>query len=100
MNCNAQQIMNIVDHGQSAQEAIDAPRIDCSTRKLVMSSREHPALRQELAEMGYDVEIRHEGLLTADFSSPMAIRRSPDGTLDGGGDPWYFPATIVGVEGS
>ena len=98
MNCNAQQVMNIVDRGMTAQEAIDAPRIDCSTRKLVMSNRENPTLLQELAEMGYNVETRHEGLLTADFSSPVAIRRSADGTLDGGADPWYFPATVVGVE--
>lgn len=100
MNCNAQQIMNIVDRGLSAQEAIDAPRIDCSTRSLVMSNREDSTIREQLADMGYTVETRHEGLLTSDFSSPTAIRRSPDGLLDGGGDPWYFPATVVGVEGS
>lgn len=100
MNCNAQQVMNIVDRGMSAQEAIDAPRIDCSTTSVVTSSREHDSMRDALADLGYRVQTRHEGLLTADFSSPMAIRRSADGTLDGGADPWYFPATIVGVEGS
>lgn len=100
MNCNAQQVMNIVDRNMDAQDAIDAPRIDCSTTNVLVSSREAASVGEALAELGYDVETRHEGLLTADFSSPMAIRRSADGTLDGGADPWYFPATVVGVEGS
>lgn len=98
MNCNAQQIMNIVDSGMSAQEALDAPRIDCSTAKLIASSRIAPYVRDDLAARGYDVSPRQEGLLTADFASPVAIRRQSDGTLDGGADSWYFPTTIVGVE--
>lgn len=98
MNCNAQQIMNIVDAGETAQGAIDAPRIDCSTTDLVVSSRMDPVVRQELAELGYQLGVRYEGLLTADFSSPMAIRRAEDGTLDGGADTWMYSATCVSVE--
>lgn len=98
MNCNAQQIMNIVDARASAQAAIDAPRIDCSSGQLVASSRIAESVREGLAELGYDVAVRHEGLLSGDFSSPMAISRAEDGTLDGGADPWYFPATCVSVE--
>lgn len=98
MNCNAQQIMNIVDSGMSAQEAIDAPRIDCSTTKVIASSRIAADVREGLAERGYDVSPRLEGLLTADFASPVALRRHSNGMLDGGADPWYFPTTIVGVE--
>lgn len=98
MNCNAQQIMNIVDAGMSAQDAIDAPRIDCSTREVLVSTRMPAALRDGLAAKGYALGLRHEALLTGDFSSPTAVRRSPDGTLDGGADPWYMPATVIGVE--
>ena len=97
MNCNAQLVMNIVDSGMNAQEAISAPRIDCSTTQVLASQRIDEAVRASLADLGYDVSVRHEGLLTGDFSSPVAVRRSPVGTLDGGADPWYFTATAVGV---
>ena len=99
MNCNAQLVMNIVDSENTAQEAISAPRIDCSTTEVLASQRIDKSIRESLAALGYDVSPRLEGLLTGDFSSPVAIRRLADGTLDGGADPWYFPATIVGVEG-
>ena len=98
MNCNAQLVMNIVDSAMSAQEAIDAPRIDCSTRNLVASNRISADVLEGLAEKGYTVGIRHEGLLSGDFSSPVAVHRAADGTLNGGADPFYFGATVVGVE--
>ena len=98
MNCNAQLVMNIVDSGMTAQDAISAPRIDCSTSTVFASQRIEPSIRESLGEMGYDISARDEGLLTSDFSSPVAVRRDADGTLDGGADPWYFTATAVGVE--
>lgn len=98
MNCNTQLVMNIVDSGMPAQDAISAPRIDCSTTQVLASQRIDQSVRDSLVELGYDVSARHEGLLTGDFSSPVAVRRSADGTLDGGADPWYFTATVVGVE--
>lgn len=98
MNCNAQLVMNIVDSGMTAQAAISAPRIDCSTTQVLASQRIDEATRQSLIDLGYDVSTRHEGLLTGDFSSPVAVRRRADGVLDGGADPWYFTATVVGVE--
>lgn len=98
MNCNAQLVMNIVDSGMTAQEAIDAPRIDCSTRNVVASNRIAADVLDELANMGYTIGLRHEGLLFGDFSSPVAVHRVADGTLNGGADPFYFGATVVGVE--
>ncbi|MCO5229439.1 MAG: gamma-glutamyltransferase, partial [Thermomicrobiales bacterium] len=98
MNCNAQLIMNLVDGDMSAQAAIDAPRIDCSTREVLVSTRLDSDTRTALEDKGYSLGLRHEALLTGDFSSPTAIRRSADGTLDGGADPWYMPATVAAVE--
>ncbi|MCO5216849.1 MAG: gamma-glutamyltransferase [Thermomicrobiales bacterium] len=98
MNCNAQLIMNLVDGDMSAQTAIDAPRIDCSTREVLVSTRLDSDTRTALEDKGYSLGLRHEALLTGDFSSPTAIRRSADGTLDGGADPWYMPATVAAVE--
>lgn len=97
-NCNVQIVSNIVDFGMSAQEAIDAPRIDTSTRPLAISKRVDPDVRARLAAMGHDVSPRDESLMTSDFASPVVIRREPDGALDAGADPWYFPATAAGLE--
>ena len=97
MNCNTQLIMNIVDSGMTAQEAITAPRIDCSSGTVLASNRIEESVRKSLSDKGYDVGARVEGLLTGDFSSPVAVRRDTDGTLDGGADPWFYPATAIGV---
>ena len=98
-NCNAQIITNLVDFGMSAQEAIDAPRIDTSTRLLAVSARIDPAVRERLAEVGHAVSPRDEALMTSDFASPVVVRREPEGALDGGVDPWYFPASAGGLMG-
>jgi gamma-glutamyltranspeptidase/glutathione hydrolase len=98
-NCNAQIITNMIDGGMTAQEAIDAPRIDTSTQALAISTRVGAAIREELAAMGHPVSPRDESLMTSDFASPVAVRRSPDGVLDGGADPYYYPATTAAVEG-
>ncbi len=100
MNCNTQLVMNIIDGDLTAQEAIDTPRIDCSTSTVLASSRIPADVLEGLRGKGYTVDVRHEALLTGDFSSPVAVRRNADGTLDGGADPWYFAATVIGVEGS
>lgn len=98
-NANAQIIANIVDAGMTAQESIDAPRVDTSTPALGISSRIDGGVIDELAAMGHPVSVRQEHLMTSDFASPVVLRRSPDGTLDGGADPYYFPATVIAVEG-
>jgi gamma-glutamyltranspeptidase / glutathione hydrolase len=97
-NCNAQVIANLVEFGMNAQQAINAPRIDTSTRLLAVSSRIDPDVRNRLAAMGHDVSPRDESLMTSDFASPVVIRRAGDGLLDGGVDSWYFSATAGGVE--
>lgn len=97
-NCNVQIIMNLVDGGQTAQDAVTTPRLDASTIDLAMSTRIDPGIRQELEAMGHPVSSRDESLMTSDFASPVVIRRAADGTLDGGADPWYFPATAGGID--
>ena len=83
----------------SAQEAIDAPRIDTSTRLLAVSARIDPAVRERVAEVGHAVSPRDEALMTSVFASPVVVRREPEGALDGGVDPWYFPASAGGLMG-
>lgn len=97
-NANVQIIANIVDAGMTAQEAVDAPRIDTSTPALAISARVDPAIVDELAAMGHPVSVRHEQLMTSDFASPVVLRRGDEGMIDGGADPYYFPATVIAME--
>ena len=93
MNANAQIISNLVDFGMDAHAALEAPRIDASTRQLIASSRFPRATLDRLGALGHAVVTRDETLLTGDFASPIAIERGEDGTVIGAADPWYFPAT-------
>ena len=98
MNANAQLVMNLVDHYLPMQPAIAAPRVDASTPELLVSTRLPVATRDALAARGHRVAVRDERLFTGDFASPVGIGIGADGLLRGGADPFYFPATVVGVE--
>lgn len=94
MNCNAQLVMNLLDHGMSMQPAISAPRIDTSTRNLQISSRIPTETIEALAALGHPVQRRMEGPGGAEFASPVGILRRGDGELRGGADLFY-PAMAV-----
>ena len=97
MNCNAQLVMNLVDHQLTMQPAISAPRIDASTPELLLSVRLLEETRQALVALGHRVAVRDERLFTGDFASPVGILVDDDGLLRGGADPFYAPATVLGV---
>jgi gamma-glutamyltranspeptidase/glutathione hydrolase len=97
MNCHAQLVSNLLDHGLGAADALAAPRIDASTPELLASARLPEATRRALAAMGHRVVARDERLFTGDFASPCAVVRVADGSLAGAADPFYFPASAVGV---
>lgn len=97
--CNAQLVMNLVDHGLPMQAAIETPRFDTSTPALQISDRIAPETLDELAAFGHQVVPVDETLLLGSFASPVGITRAEDGVLSSGADPWYFPAT-VGVPNS
>jgi gamma-glutamyltranspeptidase/glutathione hydrolase len=97
VNCNAQIIANVAAFNLPIGEAISAPRIDASLKPLKISSRIDPAIRQELAELGHQVETIDETLLTADFASPVAVAVTEDGRLEAAVDQWYFPASAIAL---
>ena len=99
MNCNAQLVINLTDWRLAAQPSITAPRIDCSTAELLLSWRFPAETIKTLRAMGHRVGTRDERLLTGDFASPTAIRRTLDGVYDGGADPYYPPATAQAAHG-
>jgi gamma-glutamyltranspeptidase/glutathione hydrolase len=97
MNCNAQLVMNLLDHGLTVQPAILAPRIDASTPDLIASVRLPTATLEALTALGHNVVTRDERMLTGDFASPVGIEMTADGTFRGGADA-YYQAMAVGVE--
>ena len=94
---NTQLTMNILDHGMGMQEAIDAPVIDVSTPKLIASHFIPAATVERLRALGHDVAVRDPSRMTGDFASPTGVLRRDDGSLEGGADPWYYPASVVGL---
>ncbi len=99
MNCNAQITMNMIDYGFSGMPAVNAPRIDTSSRKLLVSGRLPRQTQTDLAALGHPVVVLEEGPGTSQFSSPVGIRRHEDGSLSGGADIFYT-ATATGVPSS
>lgn len=90
---NMQVAMNVVDHGMGMQAAIDAPVIDISTPLLVASHHIPTATLDALRALGHDVSPRDPSRGTGDFASPAGVLVRDDGTLEGGADPWYYPAS-------
>lgn len=97
MNCVAQLVQDLADAGMGMQDAVGAPRIDASTATLLASAQFAPATIAELERRGHRVTVRDEISLTGGFASPACVLRR-DGEYTGGVDPFYYPATAVGVD--
>ena len=85
-----QVISNVVDHGLSAQPAIDAPRVDASGSSVLASARIAPEVRDELARAGHRlvaVDEEHEPFLY-EFARPVAALVDDEGRRRGGVDPF------------
>ena len=90
--------MNIIDQAMSMQDATSAPRIDRSTPNLIASRRLDHDVIHELERRGHRIVIKDERQMLGDFSSPASVQRDADGTFTGGVDPYYFPATAIGID--
>jgi gamma-glutamyltranspeptidase/glutathione hydrolase len=86
--------MNLLDHGMGMQAAIDAPVIDISTPALVASRHIPAATLDALRALGHEVSVRDPSRGTGDFASPTGVLVRAGGTLEGGADPWYYPASV------
>jgi gamma-glutamyltranspeptidase/glutathione hydrolase len=96
LNAVPQIVANVVDFGMGIQEAITAPRIDYSTRRLEVSDRLPAETIAGLESLGYPVHPVEEHVLSFEFGSPVGVLALPDG-LAGGANPFY-PAMAVGVD--
>jgi gamma-glutamyltranspeptidase/glutathione hydrolase len=94
-----QLFFNVVEFGENAQAAVEAPRFQ--TRHLVASFDNHawnrgdlllderipPNVASELAERGHKVGTRSRW---ASGAAPVMIRVTPDGVIEAGADPYGY----------
>jgi gamma-glutamyltranspeptidase/glutathione hydrolase len=78
-----QAILNVIDFGMNAQEAVMAPRFSATSDTIDVSNRILRATQGELEAQGYPV---HRSPLSYHFSGVHALRKTEEG-WDGGADP-------------
>ncbi len=78
-----QSILNAVDFGMTAQEAVSAPRFCTTSDTIAVTNRILRRTERGLAEMGYRVR---RAAFSYGFAGVHALRRTAAG-WDGGADP-------------
>ena len=88
-----QGMLNLVDHGMSLQEAVEAPRLWTQGEALELEPAFGDAVRADLAARGHEIaRMPHVG------GGMCAIRFHDDGVLEGAAC-WRADGTAVGVGG-
>ena len=80
---NLQVMLNVLDFGMSAEEAVVAPRFAATSNILELSNRIFLSAERDLAAQGYPI-LRHPVSYTFAWVHAIRIR---DGKWDGGADP-------------
>lgn len=90
ISCLVQVLSNVVDHGMSIQDAISAPRIDCSTSTTYVDDRLDAPVQAALSSRGHRmVGVREElNPLGWDFAHPTCVMVDEAGRLRAGVDPF------------
>jgi gamma-glutamyltranspeptidase / glutathione hydrolase len=88
-----QTIVNVVDRGLSAQEAVDEPRLHFEADVVEAEPGVDPDALGALEDEGWKVSrFRAKNLY---FGGVQAVKRDPEGGLSGGGDPRRGGAAVV-----
>jgi gamma-glutamyltranspeptidase/glutathione hydrolase len=88
-----QAVLNLVDHGMSLQEAVEAPRIWTKGEAVELESAFPAAVREDLAARGHEIQV-----LPHVASGMNAIQFHADGSMTGGAC-WRADGTPVGIGG-
>jgi gamma-glutamyltranspeptidase/glutathione hydrolase len=96
MSAVAQSIVNVVDFGDGAQDAVNRPRVHDEGEGLLVDSRVPASVRDALIELGHAVQLKEETLMSAWFARPQAILVAPEGGDLHGGVDALKPAVAVG----
>lgn len=81
---NLQVILNVLDFGMSAQEAISAPRFSATSETIEVTNLIRRSTERGLQQLGYPTRRYPRAYK---FAWVHAIRIGADGSLDGGADP-------------
>ena len=81
---NLQVILNVLDFGMSAQQAISAGRFSAMSETVELTNLIRRSTERELQQMGYPTRRYPQAFK---FAWVHAIRIGADGALDGGADP-------------
>ncbi len=80
---NLHAILNVIDFGMTAQEAVAAPRFITTSDTIEVTNRIYRATERELQARGYPTRRHAESFLTPTVHGIRIV----DGKLDGGADP-------------
>lgn len=80
-------ILNVIDHGMSAIEAVSAPRWHCEGNILELEARLYWACSEPLRRMGWEKIFRSSASYDRFFALAHAIQFREDGRIVGGADP-------------
>ncbi|MGH3011978.1 MAG: gamma-glutamyltransferase family protein [Gaiellaceae bacterium] len=86
-------VVNVLDHGQSAEEAIGAPRVHLDGDVLQLEGGVAAATGDRLEDAGYSVNRWRDRNLFFGGASVVAVRA--DGELEAAGDPRRVGAGVV-----
>ena len=86
-------VVNVVDHGMTAAEAISAPRVHLDDGQLHLEGGIDPAVAERLAESGY--ELVRWPVRNLYFGGASAVALGEDGTLEAAGDERRGGAGVV-----
>jgi gamma-glutamyltranspeptidase/glutathione hydrolase len=85
----AQIVGNVIDHGMGIQDAIAAPRIDCSGSSVLVNARFPVEVVAGLDALGHRVEVAEESTFRYPFSTALGVQVDWEaGHLHGGVDPY------------
>ena len=97
-NCVTSLLVKMIDFGMSPQDAIDAPRIDCSSLTTDVPPELDPEVIAGLVEKGHNVRVLGDGFTQtgfAKFASPAAVAKK--GGLYTGGVDTFHAAHAAGI---
>jgi len=92
-----QSIVNVVDHGMGAQDAVTVPRVHCEGRQTTVDVRLGTKRLEALRGLGHELDVREETFSTTYFGRPNMVMVDPaTGDLLGGVNQ-YKPAYAIGL---
>jgi gamma-glutamyltranspeptidase/glutathione hydrolase len=90
-------VSNVIDHGLGIQDAIAAPRIDCSGASVLVNARYPADVVTGLKRRGHRVEVGEESFFRYPFATALGVLVDEEsGSIRGGVDP-YQAAVAMGI---